>query len=149
MLEQIKNFVWATPVIATAGQPAREQLSEVAAHGFVTVINLGLLDPRYCLPDEAGLVAGLGLAYHHIPVAFVAPRLQDLERFFSVMDETGASKVFVHCAANKRVTVFVALYGEVRLGWPEERADALITQVWQPNAIWLDFIEQARSRFNR
>ena len=79
------------------------------------MVNLGLLDPRYCLTDEAGSVAALGLAYHHIPVDFNAPQAEDLLRFFAVMDGAQDQKVFVHCAANYRVSSFVALYGEARL----------------------------------
>jgi hypothetical protein len=38
------------------------------------------------------------------------------------MDASRDKKVFVHCAANYRVSSFVALYGEARLGWSRSRA---------------------------
>ena len=145
-LDDIKNFVAVSDRLGTAGQPSEDQLREVAGAGFAVVVNLGLLDPRYCLADEAGTVAGLGLAYHHIPVDFNAPQAGDLTRFFDVMDAARDQHVFVHCAANYRVSSFVALYGETRLGWSAEQGDAHIRRIWEPNPTWTQFIADARQR---
>ncbi len=144
VLEHIRNFVAVTPNLATSGQPSEAQLREVAAAGFEVVINLGLLDPQYCLPNEASLVQVLGMEYHHIPVNFQAPQLDDLHTFFSVMEAAQGKQVFVHCAANKRVSSFVALYGEAKLYWSREQANAVINRIWQPDAVWASFIAQAR-----
>lgn len=145
-LDDIKNFIAVTDRLGTAGQPSEAQLRDVAGAGFDVVVNLGLLDPRYCLADEAGTVASLGLAYHHIPVEFTAPQDEDLQRFFDVMDAARDHKVFVHCAANYRVSSFVALYAESRLGWSAEQADAHMRRVWEPNDTWTRFIAEARAR---
>jgi protein tyrosine phosphatase (PTP) superfamily phosphohydrolase (DUF442 family) len=145
-LDGIKNFIEVSGRLGTAGQPSEAQLREVADAGFEVVVNLGLLDPRYCLPDEAGTVASLGLAYHHIPVDFNAPQADDLTRFLDVMDASKDKKVFVHCAANYRVSSFVALYGESRLGWSPEQGDAHMRRVWEPNPTWVQFIADARAR---
>src|SRR5262245_20541165 len=116
-IQGIKNFISVSPTLSTAGQPSEDQLREVARAGFEVVINLGLLDPRYCLADEGGVVESLGMKYHHIPVDFAAPQPRDLENFFNVMDASHHRNVFVHCAANYRVSTFVGLYGQARLGW--------------------------------
>lgn len=47
-LTDIYNFVPVSDELATAGQPTEDQLLEVAREGFGVVVNLGLLDPRYC-----------------------------------------------------------------------------------------------------
>jgi protein tyrosine phosphatase (PTP) superfamily phosphohydrolase (DUF442 family) len=145
-LDEIKNFVVVSDRLGTAGQPSEAQLRDVAGAGFDVVVNLGLLDPRYCLADEAGTVASLGLAYHHIPVDFNAPQADDLRRFLDVMDASASQKVFVHCAANYRVSSFVALYGQARLGWSADQGDAHIRRVWEPNETWVRFIADARRR---
>ena len=145
-LADIKNFIAVSDRLGTAGQPSEAQLREVADAGFEVVVNLGLLDPRYCLADEAGSVASMGLAYHHIPVDFNAPQPDDLRRFLDVMDASKDKKVFVHCAANYRVSSFVALYGESRLGWSPEQGDAHMRRVWEPNPTWAQFIDEARAR---
>ncbi len=143
-IEQIKNFVAVSADLATGGQPSEQQIRELAEHGFEAIVNLGLVDQSYSLPDEAGLVRTLGMAYYHIPVDFDTPTAGDLARFLAVMDACRGRKVFVHCAANMRVSCFVALYGEKRLGWSCERADGLIRRVWEPDDVWARFVAAAR-----
>jgi uncharacterized protein (TIGR01244 family) len=139
----IKNFRQAAPDLATSGQPREDQLAAIAAAGYAVVINLALHDdPRYSLRDEASSVRSLGMEYLHIPVQFAAPTPDDLALFFAAMDRTGGRRVWVHCAANMRVTAFLGLYRRLRKGWPEERAFALMRDVWQPNATWASFIAE-------
>jgi protein tyrosine phosphatase (PTP) superfamily phosphohydrolase (DUF442 family) len=143
-ITDIKNFIAIDARLGTAGQPTEEQVRDVAAEGYAAVVNLGLLDPKYCLADEAGLVASLGLDYRHVPVKFDAPAVDDFRAFVAVMDDCADKKTFVHCAANYRVSAFVALYGELRLGWPRARADELARRLWAPNETWLAFLERCR-----
>jgi len=125
VIEDIKNFLTVGNLLATGGQPTAPGVSDVAAAGFQAVVNLGLLDPKYCLPDEAGLVASAGMEYHYIPVKFGEPHISDFERFVDVVDTCGSRRTFVHCALNWRVSAFVSLYGQLRLGWSPERANSL------------------------
>jgi len=143
---EIKNFLEIRPGLVTGGQPSEEQLRDVAHAGYEVVVNLGLLDPRYALADEAGLVRSLGLEYHHVPVVFDAPTVEEYERFESILAAAGAKRVFVHCAANLRVTAFVSLYGEERLGMTRSDAEALASRFWSPNAVWQSFLDGARAR---
>ncbi len=59
-------------------------------------------------------------------------------------DVDPGKKIFVHCAANKRVSTFVSLFGQARLGWSLDMAEACIRRVWKPNAAWADFIMNSR-----
>jgi protein tyrosine phosphatase (PTP) superfamily phosphohydrolase (DUF442 family) len=145
-LDAIKNFMPLGDRIATAGQPTEGQLSEVAANGFGVVINLGLLDPRYCLPDEAGVVRALGMRYRHIPVKFDAPTPDDFELFLAAMADAPDARVFIHCALNYRVACFMTLYGELRLGWTAEQATAHVRRAWEPNEVWQKFYSDCRGR---
>lgn len=149
-LDEIRNFAVVEGRIGTAGQPTAAQLTAIAAAGYQRVINLGLLDPKYCLPDEAGLANTLGMAYQHIPVRFDAPTLDDFAKFVTAMDAASNdadARVFVHCAANYRVSAFVALWGELRLGWNRAQADQQAARFWQPNPVWQAFIAACRARF--
>jgi protein tyrosine phosphatase (PTP) superfamily phosphohydrolase (DUF442 family) len=143
-LGEIRNFVALTEALATAGQPTEAQLGELAENGFEVVINLGLLDPRYCLPDEAATAGALGLTYHHLPVDFKAPRVEDFVRFEALMTGASNRRTFVHCAANYRVSCFMALYGERHFGWSEERALAHVRGVWDPDPTWRAFMAAVR-----
>ena len=145
-LREIRSFVAIDEDLATAGQPTEEQLGLLKAQGFEVVVNLGLLDPAYCLPDEAGTAKALGMSYYHIPVDFKRPTISDFESFERVMRETHHRKVFVHCAANFRVSCFVALFGETVLSWTRQQADAHIRKLWEPNEIWAQFLSQVRAK---
>lgn len=141
MLDAIYNYRQIDARLAASGQPDEQELAAIAAAGYTVVINLALHDnPRYSLADEAGTVASLGMQYIHIPVQFDAPSDADLEAFFSAMEQHHHAKVWVHCAANKRVSVFLGLYRHLRGGESVEEAFALQRDVWMPDAVWSTFL---------
>lgn len=146
-VETIRNFLAIDDRLGSAGQPSEDELREVAAAGYAAVVNLGLLDPRYCLADEAGLVASLGLRYRHIPVSFDAPDVEHFRAFVAAMDAEKNAKVLVHCAANYRVSSFLAVYGEMRMGWTREQADAHARSLWPLNDVWTEFLTRCRREF--
>jgi protein tyrosine phosphatase (PTP) superfamily phosphohydrolase (DUF442 family) len=114
-LHAIKNFRQASAEVATSGQPRREDFADMASAGYVAVINLALHDdPRYSLPDEAGDVRAAKMDYIHIPVQFAQPTEADLTAYMDAMDAYRGRKVWVHCAANMRVTAFLGLYRVLR-----------------------------------
>jgi uncharacterized protein (TIGR01244 family) len=137
----IYNYLRLDERLTTSGQPSVDELAAVARDGIEVVINLALHDdPRYSLPDEAGTVTALGMSYVHIPVKFDAPAERDLLAFFSALDANEDRNIFVHCAANKRVTAFVGLYRAIRQRWDVERAFAPMKKIWEPNENWSAFI---------
>jgi len=143
-LSGIYNYRAVDEAIGTSGQPTVAQLAGIAQAGYRTVINLALHDdPRYSLPDEAGTVRSLGMDYVHIPVQFATPTEADLKAFFAAMDAHGGEKVWVHCAANMRVSAFLGLYRVLRQGWPQEKAFELMRGLWEPNEVWSAFIAKA------
>ena len=140
-LEEIYQYRRIDDRLGTSGQPSEEQLGDIAAAGFETVINLALHDdPRYSLPDEPGTVAALGMEYVHLPVDFSAPTEADFKAFASAFEAHADSRLWVHCAANARVTAFLGLYRVLRQGWSEDEAFALLYEVWPPNEVWTAFI---------
>jgi uncharacterized protein (TIGR01244 family) len=143
-LSSIYNYRTVDESLCTSGQPTAAQLAAIAAAGFATIINLALHDdPRYSLPDESGVVKSLGLAYVHIPVQFAAPTEADLLAFFSAMDAHSGEKLWVHCAANIRVSAFLGLYRVIRLGWAVEPAFELMRGLWPADEVWSSFIASA------
>lgn len=142
MIEEIYHYLRLDERIATAGQPTTEQIREIAAAGYDVVINLALSSSDDALPDEAGDVRRAGMEHVHIPVAWERPTRADLERFFDVMDANRGRRVFVHCAANMRVSAFTALYRILRLGWERGLACADMARIWTPNETWAAFIEE-------
>lgn len=147
-LGEIYNLRLAGKMLATAGQPSEEELAAVARAGYEVVINLALHDdPRYSLPDERVLVESLGMSYIHIPVVFSHPTLEDLAIFFDAMESNTGKRIFLHCAANMRVSTFLGLFRTIRLNWDQDRAFALMREIWTPDPIWTEFIEEALNKF--
>ena len=140
---EIYQYRQATADLATSGQPREDQFEAIASGGYEVVINLALHDdPRYSLADEPATVRALGLEYVHIPVEFEAPSAHDLQQFFEAMNTHKERRVWLHCAANLRVTAFLGLYRRLHDGWSEDRAFELMNDVWEPNGVWAEFIHR-------
>ncbi|MFT3736171.1 MAG: protein tyrosine phosphatase family protein [Rhodocyclaceae bacterium] len=142
-VEQIIRFVPISDLLSTSGQPSEAQIAELAAAGYEHVINLALHDdPRYSLPDEPGAVRAAGMTYCHIPVPFAAPSATDFERFCAEMRACAHRKTLLHCAHNKRVSVFLALFRILDLGWVRADAVTAMQAVWQPDVTWQSFLDR-------
>ena len=88
----------------------------------------------------------MGIKYIHIPVEFGSPKIEEYQEFVSVLNKNKKSKVLVHCAANKRVSAFIAIYRILSLGWKKEKAIRELERIWKPNKIWESFIEEQLTR---
>ena len=105
------------------------------------MINLDQLDSRHALPDERSSVEALGLTYRQIPVVWEHPTHENLAEFREAMAKYADRRAFVHCVANIRVSVFMALYRVLDLGWDRENAMQSVRSLWKPNDTWQQFIE--------
>ncbi len=144
-IARIYHYLPLTDHLLTSGQPTRGQFEAVAKSGVETVINLALETSDNALPDEAEVVRNLGMEYVHIPVIWEKPLRADLERFMQVMDAQKGRKLLVHCAANMRVSAFVALYRVLRQGWTWDKAMEDVRRIWDPdeNPVWKEFVRAA------
>ena len=142
----IYNFKLLSEGNATSGQPNEKELLHIADAGYEKVINLGLSDAEYSIKNEEQILKSRGIEYIHIPVAFESPEDKDLQEFISALNKYKESKLFIHCAANKRVSVFMALYRIFVLGWEKEKAIHELEKIWKPNNIWESFIERRLTR---
>lgn len=145
-MDDVKNFLRISDLLSCSGQPDESQLIKIAAERFEVVINLGLSDGKYALPDEATSVAGLGMAYYHIPVQFDHPRLEELSSFIAIMNQHRDKKTLVHCAVNYRASAFSGLFLFATSAIDQEGLWAFIDQVWKPDPVWQEFIEEAGRR---
>ena len=141
-MNSIYNFYQVNHQLACAGQPREGQLAAVAAAGYRVIINLALADGKYALANEAASVTGLGLVYHHIPVQFDNPQLNELAEFIRMMKEHQAEKTLVHCAANYRASVFTGLYLFTEGQLDEGGVQHFVEEIWQPDGIWQQFLEE-------
>ena len=139
-LGDIKNFYEISSDLATAGQPTSGQFADIAYAGYQAVVNL---DSGTAVTNEDQLVTSKGMCYVHLPVIWAEPKQSDLDLFFGVMEMLKGKRVFVHCAANMRVSTFVCLYRIARLGVDPVKAKKDLNALWEPNDVWQRFIDEA------
>ena len=146
-IEEIRGFLRLDDRIATSGMPRPEHFAAMRGAGFDVVINLALPTSDNALANEGELVSQQGMTYVHSPVNFEHPAPTDFEKFQRVMDVFADRKVFVHCAANMRVSAFMYLYRVRKDPGCEVQAMADMHQIWRPDGVWKDFVEaQARAQ---
>lgn len=167
--QPILNFLPISDTLATAGQPTPEQFAALRKDGYEVIINLAPDNASNAINNEAQVIAEQGMDYVHIPVDWQAPQLQDLQKFFTAMEQNRGRKLLVHCALNLRVSSFVYLYRVLRESVPEPEAAVPLHEMWgrvaaraqgkpadsvtavtanmfyQPDGTWRRFIDQALS----
>jgi len=141
-LSEIYSYRAVGERLGTAGQPTESQLKAVREAGFDAVINLALPTSDNALAHEGSIVTGLGMSYVHIPVDFKTPTSDDFRAFCRVMDAFDDRRVFVHCAANKRVSAFVFLYRVIHQQVSVAEAERDLNAIWQPDDVWSRFIQK-------
>ncbi|WP_431483690.1 L-tyrosine/L-tryptophan isonitrile synthase family protein [Pseudomonas solani] len=130
-MSNIMNFRKINSRLWSGGQPNAEQIKWLHSAGVKVIINMAPYDPRYSIEDEPGLVSSLGMTYHHYPMDFNKPMVDEYQLMRAALRAHVDEHVFVHCAANYRVTVLLGRYGVDELCWAPEKSDALIASVWR------------------
>ncbi|MEZ4660920.1 MAG: protein tyrosine phosphatase family protein [Caldilineaceae bacterium] len=138
----IYNFLPIDARWATAGQPTVEQFAAIQASGYEVIINLAMPDSPHAVTNEAAVAAAHGIAYIAIPVVWEAPTQADFTAFCAAMTANQAKKRFVHCIANMRVSAFTFLYRVLVLDVSVEEARQTLHQIWEPNPVWRQFIDE-------
>lgn len=141
-VEDIFNFLELSPSIATAGQPTESQLLSIKAAGYQSIINLAPGTHENALVNERESVESLGMEYIHIPVKFDRPTSADFDHFCEVIRSSEDRSVFIHCAANMRVSSFIYLYRRIYEGVSHQTAQLEMAKIWIPNPVWQEFIDR-------
>lgn len=139
-LNDILNYREYSPFFASAGQPTAEQLQLVRNAGYERVIYIAFSNNQNALSNEDLIVKGLGMDYVHIPVDWTNPSTRDFHTFVDVMQRDPEVKTLLHCQVNARATAFSFLYRVIYENVPIALAKADMNTVWEPNAVWRDFI---------
>jgi len=141
-LAEIYSFRLINEKLGTAGQPREDQFPAIASAGYHAVVNIALPTSDNALVNEGSIVTRLGMSYFHIPVDFAAPKPEDFQTFCGLMKTLGNRRVFVHCAANMRVSAFVYLYRVLFQDTLPSEAEKDLKSIWEPNPVWTQFIQQ-------
>ncbi len=138
---EILNYVQFNDRIATSGQPLEDEFSFISASGYKAVINIAMHNSDDFVPNEGYIVTELGMSYFHIPVPFEAPTVGQLRLFIQLMECLKNQSVWVHCAANFRVSAFMYLYQRHVYGASIEEAKSSVFEFWHPDETWKKFME--------
>ena len=114
--------------------------------GYTMVMNLAPKSHENALGNEDEILESMGIRYIHLPVVFTSPTRDDFERFIDALESCDDDRIWVHCAANMRVSAFFFKYRTERLGWTAEQAQADLHKIWEPGklmGVWQDFIDKA------
>jgi|TARA_B110000240_G_scaffold56194_1_gene63963 protein tyrosine phosphatase (PTP) superfamily phosphohydrolase (DUF442 family) len=141
-IKRIYNYRKVPNLFETSGQPGKQQLKLLAKKGYEVVINLA---PSSIIEgsviNEAEILEKEEVEYIHIPVDFFKPTEIDFKEFVSNLEKNKNKKIWVHCAANIRVSAFVYKYRRDVLKLPHDEIIGDMESLWTPNKTWNSFLD--------
>jgi len=142
-LKKVFNYYQVPGLFETSGQPNNKQLISIANGGYEVVINLApntTIEGRVI--NEKDILKSNNITYIHIPVDFNNPLDEDFNKFVAALEENKHKKIWVHCAANMRVSAFVFKYRRDVLGLSQKNIERDLKAIWIPNKAWSFFLER-------
>lgn len=142
-LKKVFNYYQVPGLFETSGQPNNKQLISIANGGYEVVINLApntTIEGRVI--NEKDILKYNNITYIHIPVDFNNPLDEDFNKFVAALEENKHKKIWVHCAANMRVSAFVFKYRRDVLGLSQKNIEQDLKAIWIPNKAWSFFLER-------
>ena len=144
-IEDIYNFHSLENLYATSGQPNEKEFQLIKEAGYEVVINLAPQSKlENSLIDEAGILKRLGIQYLHIPVNFQKPSEAKFQLFVDAVEQNKNKKLWIHCAANMRVSAFTYRYRRAYLGVSELEAKQDLAKIWEPFGAWERFVKKEK-----
>ena len=142
-LSKVFNYHNIDNLFATSGQPNAYQLKLIAENGYDAVINLA---PNSVFEgsviNEAEILTANKVKYIHIPVNFNKPKDEDFLKFVNCLEENKDKKIWIHCAANMRVSAFVYKYRRDILKLEDGKIIKDMNLIWSPNNVWGSFLNK-------
>ena len=142
-IKKIFNYYKVPDLFETSGQPNNKQLISIANGGYEAVINLApntTIEGR--IINEEAILKSNNISYIHIPVDFNNPLDEDFNKFVAALEQNKHKKIWVHCAANMRVSAFVFKYRRDILGLSPKNIEEDLEAIWVPNKTWNSFLEK-------
>tara|TARA_B100000579_G_scaffold344219_1_gene296628 strand:- start:1786 stop:2277 length:492 start_codon:yes stop_codon:yes gene_type:complete len=140
-VENIYNYYKVPGLYETSGQPTSSQLKLLVKKGYEVIINLAQdsIVGKVAFNQES-ILEESNIRYIHIPVDFDNPKESDFEKFVSIIKKYKNKKLFVHCAANMRVSAFTYRYRRDILNLKHDEIIKDLEKIWKPNKVWKSFL---------
>lgn len=139
-IKSILNFIKINDNISTSGQPSKEEFKLISKHKFDVVINLALHNSNNALKNEDKIVSKNDMIYIHIPISWDKPEIDRLNLFcntLKVLQEEN-KKIFIHCAKNYRVSIF--MYHYKKMIQKGKNTKLVLPKGFKPNKTWKEMI---------
>ena len=136
----IYNYHQTEIGLNTSGQPTAKQFEAIKNKGVEVVINLAPSSAENSLQDEQKLVESMSMFYVHIPVDFRNPREEDFSQFVAILEQYSYPSLWIHCAANMRVSAFIYKYRKEVLKMDHNKIIKDLHVFWRPNKTWKTFL---------
>ena len=132
---KIRNFGQVNANYYRGEQPEDGDYAALAALGIRTVIDLQADGGN---DHEAQLVEAAGMTFHRIPMTTrVAPTLEQIAQFMTIVTNPAHQPVYVHCAGGKhRTGVMTAVYRMEHDGWTADQAYQEMKRYKFGSSIW-------------
>ena len=141
-LAKIYKYYKVPDLFETSGQPNEQQLNLIAKLNYKVVINLASESKIDGIAvDEENILKSLKIKYIHIPVNFNNPTKEDFKEFVLSIEKYKGQKIWVHCAANMRVSAFIYKYRKDVLNLSHNKIINDMMVIWIPNKIWSLFLD--------
>ena len=139
-MKNIQNYIKIDDNISTSGQASKSEFEVISKNGFEVVINLALYNSDNALKNEDKIVNKNNMTYIHIPVSWENPEKEKLEQFIGILKSLKTKKIFIHCAKNYRVSMFMHIYKQIVL---KDDSKLILPDNYKINTTWKKFIKKA------
>tara|TARA_B100001094_G_C17835465_1_gene625304 strand:+ start:228 stop:719 length:492 start_codon:yes stop_codon:yes gene_type:complete len=141
-VENIYNYYKVPGFYETSGQPTSNQLKLLVKKGYEVIINLAQnsIVGKVAFNEES-ILEESNIRYIHIPVDFDNPLESDFKKFVSAINNFNGKKIWIHCAANMRVSAFIYKYRRDILKLEHNEIISDLERIWVPNEAWNSFLD--------
>lgn len=94
--------------LSSAGQPAADDLQQLATAGFKSVLNLRTPGEATFLANEQQQAEAVGLVYGHVPLSSQQSDAQQVNEAIKLVQDL-PKPVLIHCASGARATAIALL----------------------------------------
>ena len=140
-IEEIYNYHKIHNLCETSGQPTRSQLKLLIEKGYQVIVYLSQNSVvNKVVLNEKRVFESSNVKYIHLPVDFDNPRESDFEKFVLIISKFKSKKLWIHCAANMRVSAFIYRYRRDILKLKHTDIIGDLEVIWKPSKIWVNFL---------
>ena len=140
-VQDIYNYHNVGGLWDTSGQPTESELFLLSKNDYNTVINLAPVSSiEKKIINEEKILRSLNINYLHIPVDFKNPKESDFKKFVKYIKLNHKQKIWIHCAANMRVSAFMYKYRKEVLKMDHDKIIKDLHVFWRPNKTWKTFL---------